>query len=97
MQSLQEDLLKLYNHATTMAKQTGDLAKKVNDLETKLIAQQALVDISLGFMVSKTGKDEFKKHLKHITASKGFSKEAKLMASEMLRQENLWPGEMPLQ
>ena len=61
--------------------------------EAKLMVQQGQIEILIGLLSSKVGKDEFMNYLKFVVNNVGFGKEAKDAASEMLRQDSLWPAE----
>jgi hypothetical protein len=61
--------------------------------EAKLMVQQGQIEILMGLLVSKVGKDEFMNYLKFVVNDVNFGKEAKYAASEMLRQDSLWSAE----
>lgn len=61
--------------------------------ETKLMVQQGQIEILMGLLSNKVGKDEFTNYLKFVVSNAGFGKEAKFAAAEMLRQDALWPAE----
>jgi len=70
-----------------------ELVKKVEEHEAKILVQQGLIEIALGFIASKFGKEDYIEFLKFVANSDKHSKEAKSTASETLRQEALWPAE----
>ena len=57
------------------------------------MVQQGLTEILLGFITSKFSKEEYLEYLKFVTESPQMGKEAKYAASEMIRQDTLWPAE----
>ena len=61
--------------------------------EAKLMVQQGQIEILMGLVSSKVGKEDFLKYLKFVAENPGFGKEAKYAATEFLRQEALWPAE----
>jgi hypothetical protein len=85
-----DNVLKLTNDITNLTTQTSQVLKKVIDLEEKVTVQQGSIEICLGFISSKYGKDEFMDFLNFVSGSKHHSKEAKLASSAMIQQENLW-------
>lgn len=63
------------------------------ETKTKLMVQQGQIEILLGLLTSKVGKEEFMNYLKFVSSNPGFGKEAKYAANEFLRQDALWPAE----
>jgi len=64
------------------------------ETKTKLMVQQGQIEILMGLLSNKVGKDEFMNYLKVVTDNPGFGKEAKFAAAEMLRQDSLWTTDM---
>jgi hypothetical protein len=65
----------------------------IASVEARLICQQGQIEILLGLLSSKIGKDELMNYLKLVVDHPGFGKEAKYAAAEMLRQDTLWTPE----
>ncbi|KJR97638.1 MAG: hypothetical protein VR65_23840 [Desulfobulbaceae bacterium BRH_c16a] len=61
--------------------------------EAKLMVQQGQIEILMGLLSNKVGKEEFMNYLKFVVKNPGFGKEAKYAATEFLRQDTLWPAE----
>ena len=64
------------------------------ETKTKLMVQQGQIEILMGLLSSKVGKEEFINYLQFVADTQGFGKEAKFAATEMLRQDNLWTPDM---
>ena len=69
------------------------IEKFIVETKATLMVQQGQIEILMGLLSNKIGKEEFMNYLKLVVNNQGFGKEAKHTASEMLRQDALWPSE----
>ena len=72
----------------------NELETFIIETKTKLMVQQGQIEILMGLLSNKVGKDEFMSYLKFITDNPCFGKEAKFAASEMIHQDSLWTADM---
>lgn len=87
-------LVKLQENLATVAQQLAKTVQMVKILEAKNVTQQGQIEIVMSLLAKHTGRDEFVSHLKFVAEHPNFGKESKFAASEMLRQDVLWPQEL---
>ncbi len=64
-------------------------------IEATLLIQKGQIEILLGLISSRIGKDELMKYLKFIVESPDFGDSAKISAQEMMiHQDKLWTSEL---
>ena len=72
----------------------SDINERLVTIEAMLLIQKGQIEILLGLLSSKIGKDELIKYLEFVIESPGFGDSAKISAQEMiLHQDNLWSNE----
>ncbi len=65
-------------------------------IEATLLIQKGQIEILLGLISSKIGKDELMKYLEFVAKSPDFGDSAKISAQEMMiHQDKLWNSELP--
>ncbi len=68
-----------------------DLNERLVTIEAMLLIQKGQIEILLGLVSSKFGKDELLAYLESVCSSSEFGDSAKLSAKEMIiYQEKLW-------
>jgi len=71
-------------------KTMSDINERLVTVEATLLIQKGQIEILLGLISSRMGKDELIKYLEFVIASPGFGDSAKFAAKEMLLyQDNL--------
>ena len=64
-------------------------------IEATLLIQKGQIEILLGIISSRIGKDELMKYLEFVIASPDFGDSAKISAQEMMiHQDKLWNSEL---
>ena len=70
-----------------------DINERLVTIEAMLLIQKGQIEILLGLISSKIGKDELIKYLEFVINSPDFGDSAKISAKEMIiHQDNLWIG-----
>jgi len=60
------------------------------ETKTKLMVQQGQIEILMGLVTSKFGKEELMEYVRFVATHSGFGREAKYAAIELLRKETPW-------
>lgn len=72
----------------------SDINERLVTIEATLLIQKGQIEILLGLIASRMGKDELIKYLEFVLESPRFGDSAKFSAKEMiLHQDNLWSYE----
>ncbi|MEA3468302.1 MAG: hypothetical protein U9R57_08785 [Thermodesulfobacteriota bacterium] len=72
----------------------SDINERLVTIEAMLLIQKGQIEILLGLISSKIGKDELKKYLKFVVESPDFGDSAKISAQEMIiHLDKLWSEE----
>ncbi len=72
----------------------SDINERLVTIEATLLIQKGQIEVLLGLISSKIGKDELIKYLEFVLESPGFGDSAKFSAKEMiLHQDSLWRDE----
>jgi len=68
-----------------------DINERLVTIEATLLIQKGQIELLLGLLSSKMGKEEMLNYLEFVSSSPEFGDSAKISAREMiLHQENLW-------
>ena len=72
-----------------------DIDERLVTIEATLLIQKGQIEILLGLISSKIGKDELIKYLEFVVKSPDFGDSAKISAQEMIiHQDKLWNSEL---
>jgi hypothetical protein len=71
-----------------------DINERLVTIEAMLLIQKGQIEILLGLISSKIGKDELKEYLGFVSKSPQFGDSAKISAKEMaIHLDDMWNGE----
>ncbi len=74
----------------------SNVNERLVTIEATLLIQKGQIEILLGLISSKIGKEEFMKYLEFVAKSPDFGDSAKISAHEMMiYQDKLWSNDLP--
>ena len=72
----------------------SNVNERLTTIEATLLIQKGQIELLLGLISTKIGKEEFVNYLKYVIESPVFGDSAKISAQEMiLHQDTLWGEE----
>lgn len=73
-----------------------DIDERLATIEATLLIQKGQIEILLGLISSRIGKDELLEYLEFVLKSPDFGDSAKISAQEIIFHQNkLWINELP--